>query len=121
MPRMVGLALAGLLAGACGHEQTTGSAQNGWQTPVGYATATNPRYINPLAAAHPARDRTVFQEQQAPPQQPVSSDEAMTPPPSETTAPPPSETMPPPEKTSPEMMPPGTMAPDEVPPEEMSP
>ena len=105
MRSMVGLALTGLVAGACGHATPTGSAQNGWRTPTGYASATNPRYINPDAAAHPARDRSVFEERQAPPQQPVSSEE---PRPAETTAPmatepppgpvpPPAETRPPPE------------------------
>src|SRR4051794_19646064 len=31
-----GVALAGLFAVGCGHEQVTGSAQNNWTTPVGH-------------------------------------------------------------------------------------
>ena len=67
MMRRVGLALAGLLGlgvVGCGHAQVTGSAQNDFATPVGHAQATNPRYINPLAAAHPARDRSVFEREE---------------------------------------------------------
>ena len=106
MPRMWGLALAGLMAGACGHATPTGSAQNGWVTPTGNATATNPRYVNPLAAAHPARDRSLFAERQAPSLQPAAADEALplsnesapivAEPPSGP-VPPPAEVLPPPE------------------------
>ena len=72
MTRMmgVGLALAGLVGVGCGHATPTGSAQNDWATPVGHATATNPRYINPMAGAHPAHDRSVFARTEAPPLQP---------------------------------------------------
>jgi hypothetical protein len=80
MTRIVGVALAGLFVAACGHATPTGSAQNGWATPTGYASATHPRYINPDAAAGPARDRSAF-EAQAPPQQPGASDVTSAPPP----------------------------------------
>jgi hypothetical protein len=43
----LGLLLAGLVAGACGHAQVTGSARNGWVTPTGYASATDPANIDP--------------------------------------------------------------------------
>ena len=44
-----------VIGGACGHATPTGSAQNDWTTPTGYASATDPRYINPMAAAHRAK------------------------------------------------------------------
>jgi hypothetical protein len=64
------MALVGLFAVGCGTEQVTGSARNDWNTPTGHATATDPRYVNPMAAAHPARDRSVFAKQEAPTLQP---------------------------------------------------
>ncbi|HWE30142.1 MAG TPA: hypothetical protein VHB97_19175 [Polyangia bacterium] len=79
MRRILGLALAGVIGGACGHEITTGSARNDWATPTGHASATNPRYINPLAATHPARNRSVFAERQAPPLQPGTTSDVTTP------------------------------------------
>ncbi len=109
MRRMVGLALAGLFVGACGHEVTTGSAKNDWNTPTGYASATNPRVVNPMV--QPARDRSYFEQREAPPLQPVPTDTAAptsteTPPPAGPVAPP-AEVMPPPE-TVPDVMPPDT-------------
>jgi len=96
-----GMALVGLFAVGCGHEQVTGSARNDWNTPTGHATATNPRYVNPMAAAHPARDRSVFAKQEAPPQQPNAGSAIeqpapiAVPPPSATTPEPPLDTGPP--------------------------
>ncbi|HEX6837141.1 MAG TPA: hypothetical protein VF334_11245 [Polyangia bacterium] len=110
----VGLALAGLVGVGCGHAVPTGSAQNDWATPVGHATATNPRYVNPMAGAHRAHDRSVFARTEAPPLQPgaeapVSTGTAVAPetpvaPEPPGMVPPPAETMPPPE-TVPEVPP----------------
>jgi ABC-type oligopeptide transport system substrate-binding subunit len=50
MKRTFGLLLAlaaGLALAACGHAQNTGSARNGWATPSGYASATNPAALDP--------------------------------------------------------------------------
>ena len=69
----LGMVCAGLLAGACGHATPTGSARNDWTTPTGYANATDPRYVNPNAAAHRAHDRSVFADRQAPTLQPQGS------------------------------------------------
>ena len=119
MTRMMGagLALAGILGVGCGHAVTTGSAQNDWATPVGHATATNPRVVNPMMAAHGTRDRSLFARREAPPLQPNAQTQAETPP-VETPAPlatpiapeppgmvpPPAQPLPPPE-TVPEVPP----------------
>jgi hypothetical protein len=47
----IGLLIAAMFGVGCGHEQTTGSAQNGFATPTGYASATNPRVVDPDRAA----------------------------------------------------------------------
>jgi hypothetical protein len=60
------MALAGLFAVGCGHEQVTGSARNNWATPTGYASATDPTVVSPLGGMHPARDRSVFAAREAP-------------------------------------------------------
>ena len=112
MSRMMGAALAVCAVVGCGHATTTGSAQNDWTTPTGYASATNPRVINPDAAVHPARDRSLFARREAPTLQPQPSGSSAidttqpmdTLPPSETLPPPdtvpPSETLPPPDTSS---------------------
>jgi hypothetical protein len=69
-----------MIATACGHEVTTGSARNDWDTPTGHASATDPRYINPMAAGHPVHDRSVFAKREAPPQQSPPPEEALPPP-----------------------------------------
>ncbi|HEX9103629.1 MAG TPA: hypothetical protein VF997_15570, partial [Polyangia bacterium] len=79
MMRIVGLALAAFVAGACGHATTTGSAQNDWATPTGHAMATNPRYVDPMAAIHPAHDRSVFAKSEAPRQQPEPATDVAAP------------------------------------------
>ena len=101
MTRWVGLVFAGVVAAACGHATPTGSARNDWDTPTGYANATDPRYINPDAAAHPAKHRSVFATREAPPLQSPPPEEVApmdaVPPPAETTPPPqtvPDETLP---------------------------
>jgi hypothetical protein len=94
MKRLLGLALTGTLACACGHATPTGSARNDWNTPTGYATATNPRYLNPSAGIHPAKNRTVFETREAPPLQPPPAETAPAPetmPPAETLPPNPTE------------------------------
>jgi hypothetical protein len=107
MPKWVGLVFAGLIAGACGHATPTGSARNDWDTPTGYANATDPRYINPIAAAHPARNRSVFAAREAPPVQSAPAEEAApapvdaVPPPAETTPPSDTEGLPPCDKDAP--------------------
>jgi hypothetical protein len=93
MKKVLTLAFAGALAAACGHAQPTGSARNNWATPTGYATATNPNYINPDAAAHPARNRNAFRAQLAPDAVPRP---AVAPAPPSETLPPPTEAPPPP-------------------------
>ena len=81
MTRILGVALAAVVAGACGHATTTGSARNDWATPTGHAAATNPRYINPDAAAHPARNRSDFAKREAPTAQPEPLATPPSPPP----------------------------------------
>ncbi len=97
MTRWVGLLFAGVVAAACGHEVTTGSARNDWATPSGYANATDPRYINPDAPAHPAHDRSVFAKREAPPLQAAPTEAEP-----ESTVPPPSDAVPPPSTTVPD-------------------
>jgi hypothetical protein len=41
MYRFLGLLLAGAAMVACGHAQTTGSARNDWNTPMGWASASH--------------------------------------------------------------------------------
>jgi len=74
MWRMMGAALAVFVVAGCGHETTTGSAQNGWTTPTGYASATNPRVVDPNGGSHPARNRSVFTQREAPTLQPQPSE-----------------------------------------------
>jgi hypothetical protein len=78
------MALAGLFAVGCGHEQVTGSAKNDWATPTGYATATHPEYVNPMAVGlHARANRNFFanQEGQPPPPTAGSAIEQPAPPP----------------------------------------
>jgi hypothetical protein len=64
------VALAGLFAVGCGHEQVTGSARNNWATPEGHATATDPVKVDPMAPMHATHDRSVFAKREAPSLQP---------------------------------------------------
>jgi hypothetical protein len=115
MSRWGWMALAGLIGGACGHATPTGSAQNNWATTTGYANATDPRYINPMAAAHRAKHYNWdLASSTPPPVQPQGS--AISTEPTEA-VPPPAEPMPPPEAV-PDTTPPNTMPRDtgEVPP-----
>jgi hypothetical protein len=105
-----GMALVGLFAVGCGHEQVTGSAKNDWNTPTGYATATDPRYVNPMDANRPAKDRSVFAKQEAPTLQPNAGSAIEQPapvavPPPTMTPTPPVDTMPP-EAPPPYVLPP---------------
>ena len=115
----VGLALAGLVGVGCGHATPTGSASNDWATPTGRATATNPRVVNPMEAAHPARDRSDFAKAEAPPLQPGATPSTETPvaPEPVGAVPPPAQPLPPPE-TVPDIAAPDTGAhpADELPP-----
>jgi hypothetical protein len=61
--KTIGLLFGALLASACGHEQTTGTARNGWATPVGYASATDPANIDPTTGVlrnSPARHHGTY-------------------------------------------------------------
>ncbi|HEY2747712.1 MAG TPA: hypothetical protein VGL86_23985 [Polyangia bacterium] len=102
MTKWVGLLFVGVVAAACGHEVTTGSARNDWATPTGYASATHPRYINADAAAHKAHDRSVFAAAEAPTLQPMPVEVAPEP---VGAVPPPAETMPPPATVPDETLP----------------
>ena len=90
MTRWMGVLFAGVVAAACGHEVTTGSARNDWTTPTGYANATNPRYIDPMAGVQPTHNRSTFAKREAPPLQ--------EPPPAEATPP---DAVPPPVESAP--------------------
>lgn len=120
MSRVTGVALAAFLAGACGHVTPLGSAQNDWATPTGHGSATNARSFDPEAAAHPARDRSVFARRPSAPAGDVAVDATTaTPvaPEPRGAVPPPPETLPPPE-TVPDIAPPdtGPLPRDTVPP-----
>jgi hypothetical protein len=100
------MALVGLFSVGCGHEQVTGSAKNDWNTPTGYATATNPRYVNPMDANRPARDRSVFAKREAPTLQPNAGSAIEQPAPVE--VPPPTATPQPPLDAAPDIQTPNT-------------
>ena len=113
MWRMMGAAIAVFAVAGCGHEVTTGSAQNDWTTPTGYASATNPRVVDPNGGIQPARHRSVFAEREAPTLQPQPSDTSSvdTMPPADSRAadvPAPPTTEPAPDTAAPELAPPDT-------------
>jgi hypothetical protein len=103
---LVGVALGGLVAVGCGHATPTGTARNDWATPVGRATAQNPRYVNPLAAAHPTHNPARYANDYA---AATRASDAYTPvaPEPVGAVPPPAQPLPPPE-TVPDVPPPPT-------------
>jgi hypothetical protein len=118
MWKLKGAALAAFVIAGCGHATPTGSAQNGWTTPTGYASATNPRVVDPNGGMQPARNRSIFAKREAPTLQPQPSDESPVEPSSVDTMPPPDPratempapptTEPAPDTAAPELAPPNT-------------
>jgi hypothetical protein len=102
MTKLWGWAVFGLLAAGCGHGQTTGSATNGWSTPVGYASVppTEVRRLDPTQTRAPkGSERQVFFEEQAPVDE-LEAKAGVAPPVERGTA------LPPDTVTSPETLPP---------------
>jgi hypothetical protein len=117
MWKLKGAALAAFVIAGCGHATPTGSAQNDWTTPTGYASATNPRVVDPNGGMQPARDRSIFAKREAPTLQPQPSDtssvDTMPPPDSRAADVPAPPTMEPaPDIAAPELAPPDTTARD---------